>query len=63
MHYITIGLLATALMEQVWIPLPLGTHIMAAILSFGIAIVAYGELESLRDRIRQRIRKEKRWQK
>lgn len=62
MHYIVIGLLAAAAMEQVWIPLPVSTHIMACIISFGVAIVAYGELESLRDRIRQRIRKEKRCQ-
>ena len=45
MHYITIGLLATVIMDQYWIPMPTGLHIFANVLCFGATAVSYTHLD------------------
>ena len=57
MHYITIGLLATVIMDQYWIPMPTGLHIFANVICFGTTVAAYSCLEELWQEIRQRIRR------
>ena len=57
MHYITIGLLATVIMDQYWIPMPTGLHILANVLCFGATAAAYSCLEEIWQEIRQRIRR------
>lgn len=55
MHYITIGLLATTLLDQAWIPMVANSRILADMISFGVVVVTYMELEGIWKNMKRRI--------
>lgn len=57
MHYITIGLLATIIMDQFWIPMPTGLHILANVICFAATAAAYSCLEEIWEEIKDKIRR------
>lgn len=54
MHYITIGLLATALLDQAWIPMAAGARVLCDLIAFGVTVVTYAALENVEKNLRRR---------
>lgn len=54
MHYITIGLLATALLDQAWIPMAAGARVLCDLIAFGVTVVTYAGLEDVEKNLKRR---------